>query len=227
MRASSPDGGGRSPRADGRRNREALLAKAAELIAERGPAVPLDEIARAAGVGNATLYRHFPDRTVLLRAVATQVIGLSAQAAEQALAEEPDSYRALARYLREAVGVRVAWVMPAIAAAIGRDDDELETLRARSIIAITALIDNAQRDGVIRSDVSFGDIGLLLIRLSRPLPPGHDRAVQGAVAQRHLAILLGGLGPAAGPLPGVGLTLADLRARGPAPFDPDHLDPPG
>jgi AcrR family transcriptional regulator len=43
------------PRADGRRNREALLSRAAELMAERGPAVPLDEIARASGVGNATL----------------------------------------------------------------------------------------------------------------------------------------------------------------------------
>jgi AcrR family transcriptional regulator len=202
------------PRADGRRNREALLARAAELIAEQGPEVPLDEIARAAGVGNATLYRHFPYRGALLHAIAVQVIGRTAEAAERALAEESDSYQALARYLREAVRVRAGWVMPAIAAALNRDDAELAALRARSVAAITTLIGNAQRDGAIHPDVTFGDVSLLLIRLARPLPPGQDRAVQDASAQRHLAIMLAGLRAGAGPLPGTGLTLADLR--GPA-----------
>ena len=201
-------------RADGRRNRAALLAVAAELIAEQGPEVPLDEIARAAGVGNATLYRHFPYRGALLYAIAVQVIGQTAEAAERALAEEPDSYQALARYLREAVRVRVGWVMPAIAAALDRDDAGLAALRARSVAAIATLIGNAQRDGAIHPDITFGDVSLLLIRLARPLPPGQDRAVQDASAQRHLAILLAGLRPGAGPLPGTGLTLADLR--GPA-----------
>jgi AcrR family transcriptional regulator len=226
VRVKSPDRRGRLPRADGRRNREALLSRAAELIAEQGPAVPLDEIARAAGVGNATLYRHFPDRNALLNALAAQVIGLTAEAAQSALAGEPDSYQALARYLREAVRVRVAWVMPAIAAAIDRDDAELAALRARSVTAIAALIGNAQRDGGIRPDVTFGDISLLLIRLAWPLPPGHDRAVQDAVAQRQLAIVLAGLRPDGEPLPGPGLTLADLRAQGPAPFVPAHRGPP-
>jgi AcrR family transcriptional regulator len=220
VRVNSPDRVGRLPRADGRRNREALLSQAAELIAEQGLAVPLDEIARAAGVGNATLYRHFPDRKALLHAIAAQVAGHAAEAAERALAEETDSYQALARYLREAVRVRVAWVMPAIAAALDPDDAELAALRARSVAAIATLIGNAQRDGGIHPGVTFGDVSLLLIRLARPLPPGQDRAVQDATAQRHLAILLAGLRPAAGPLPGAGLTLADLRAPGPVPFVP-------
>jgi AcrR family transcriptional regulator len=217
VRADSPDRVGRLPRADGRRNREVLLSRAADLIAEQGPAVPLDEIARAAGVGNATLYRHFPDRKALLHAIARHVIGRAAQVAERALTEEADSYRALARYLREVVGLQVAWVMPAIAAALDRDDDDLAALRARSVTAVAKLIANAQRDGVIRPDVTFGDLGLLVIRLARPLPLGHDRAVQDAATQRHLAILLAGLRPACEPLPGRGLTLADLRAR-PSPL---------
>lgn len=225
MRASSPDRNARLPRADSRRNREALLSHAAELMAERGPAVPLDEIAKAAGVGNATLYRHFPDRSVLFQAIAEQVMTLTVQAAEQALDQEDHSFQALARYLREAVRVRVAWVMPAIAAEITRDDAVLTALRERSVKAITQLIANAQRDGVIRQDITFGDIGLLLIRLARPLPAGQDRAVQDAVAQRHLTILLAGLGPSAEALPGIGLTLGDLRAPGPTPFVADSLDP--
>lgn len=218
MRVDSPDRAGRATRADGRRNREALIAQAAELIAERGAAVPLDEIARTAGVGNATLYRHFPDRNALLHAIAVQVMGRTAEAAERALAEEADSYQALARYLREAVRVRVGWVMPAIAAALDPGDAELASLRARSVAAIATLIDNAQRDGAIHPDITFGDVSLLLIRLARPLPPGQDRAVQDAVAQRHLTILLAGLGSAAEPLPGPGLTLSDLRAPGPVAF---------
>ena len=211
MRVNSPDISGRAPRADARRNREALLSQAAELITEHGPAVALDEIARAAGVANATLYRHFPDRAALLRAIAIQVTGATAEAAEQALAEETSSFQALARYLAEALRIRVAWVMPAIAAALGPADAELAALRGRGIAAVTTLIENAQRDRAIRADLTFGDISLLLIRLARPLPPGHDRAVQDAAAHRHLAIVLAGLRPGGGPLPGTGLTLAGLR----------------
>ena len=217
MRVNSPDISGRVPRADARRNREALLSQAAELIAEHGPAVALDEVARAAGVGNATLYRHFPDRAALLHAIAVQVIGASAEAAEQALAEETGSFEALARYLHEVLRVRVAWVMPAIAGALDPGDAELAALRGRSVTAMTTLIENAQRDGVIREDITFGDISQLLIRLARPLPPGHGRAVQDAAAQRHLAIMLAGLRPGGGSLPGTGLTLADLRQPGQAP----------
>jgi len=185
-----------------------------ELVAEHGPDVPLNDIAKAAGVGNATLYRHFPDRTALLRAIGVQVITATARAAEAALAEEADSYAALARYFREALKVRVAWVMPAIAAAIPVDGGELAAARRRSVTAVARLIDNAQRDGAIRPDVTFGDLSMLLIRLARPLPPGQDRDVQDEVAARHLAIVLGGLRSADEPLPGTGLELENLRSGG-------------
>ena len=154
-----------------------------------------------------------------------RVIGLAAQAAEQALEEEQDSFEALSRYLREAVRIQVAWVMPAIAAAIDHDDAEYLALRTRSTDAIGKLIANAQRDGRISPDITFGDIGLLLIRLARPLPPGQDRAMQEAVAQRHLAIVLSGLSAASIPLPGLGLSLSDLRELGPRPFVATHLEP--
>jgi len=212
MRVHSPDSAGRTLRADARRNREILLASAVELVAEHGPDVPLNDIARAAGVGNATLYRHFPDRSAVLQAIAVQVITATAQAAEAALAEESDSYAALARYFREALKIRVAWVMPAIAAVIPVGGGELADATRRSMTAVARLIDNAQRDGAIRSDVTFGDLSLLLIRLATPLPPGHDRDAQDAVAARHLAIVLAGLRSADQPLPGTGLELKDLRS---------------
>src|SRR4051794_6769692 len=67
--ASLHDIAGPPLRADARRNYQRLLAAASDLFADRGPEAPLDEIARRAGVGNATLYRHFPTRRDLLVAV--------------------------------------------------------------------------------------------------------------------------------------------------------------
>lgn len=83
-RAASPaPGPGRSRyplRADAQRNRELLLAAAREVFSERGTDAPLDEVARRAGIGNATMYRHFPDRRELLIAVyAEEVTALRAQ----------------------------------------------------------------------------------------------------------------------------------------------------
>ncbi len=108
--------------------------------------------------------------------------------------------------------MRVGWVMPAIAASLPPEDAALSAARSRSLAAVTRLIADAQRDGAIRPDVTFGDLSLLLIRLARPLPPGRDRAVQDAVAARHLAIVLAGLRAGDEPLPGAGLALADLRS---------------
>lgn len=216
MRVNSPSSSMRGERADSRRNRAALLTQAIQLIAERGPDVKLDQIARSAGVGNATLYRHFPDREALLRAIAVEVIGATAAAAERALAQEPDPYQALSQYLADALTIQVGWVMPAIAATLPPDDAELAKLRARSVTAINTLLSRATEAEAIRADITFGDISLLIIRLARPLPPGGDREVQARVAARHLAIVLAGLRPEPNtPLPGSGLDLAELRPRRP------------
>jgi AcrR family transcriptional regulator len=89
----------RARRADAERNRAALLAAADRLFDEHGPEVPLDEIARTAGVANATLYRHFATRAELILAVyAEEVAGLG-ELAEQLLdADDPE--RALTDWLR-------------------------------------------------------------------------------------------------------------------------------
>lgn len=77
------------PRADAQRNRALILTTAKKLFAERGPGAPLDDIARHAGVGNATLYRHFPTRRDLLVAVyADEVTDLTAKG-EDLLRHDP------------------------------------------------------------------------------------------------------------------------------------------
>ena len=90
-------------RADARRNRELLMAAALEAFTERGADdTSLEEIARRAGVGIGTLYRHFPGRTALLEAVYTdQVAALCQRAGELAAAQPPGA--ALAAWMREMV----------------------------------------------------------------------------------------------------------------------------
>src|ERR1700722_4510291 len=86
-------------RADARRNYDALLIAADELFTIHGPDVALDEIARRAGVGNATLYRHFPDRRDLLVAVCVSEVKALCALGEQ-LDTHPDPGRAVTSWLR-------------------------------------------------------------------------------------------------------------------------------
>lgn len=74
------------PRADALRNRERIVAAAREMFVEFGPEVPFDEIARRAGVGNATVYRNFPDRDALAREVVCSVMDRTSERAESAIA---------------------------------------------------------------------------------------------------------------------------------------------
>jgi AcrR family transcriptional regulator len=85
-------------RADARRNYEALMAAARELFLEQGPDAPLDEVAKRAGVGAGTLYRHFPSRNDLVAAVYVADIEAMCDAAEK-LVSEADPSSALGGYM--------------------------------------------------------------------------------------------------------------------------------
>jgi AcrR family transcriptional regulator len=198
-------------RADARRNRERLLVAARDTFVEHGVQAPLDDVARRAGVGIGTLYRHFPDRYALVRAVALDVLGRVTEAARTALAEEPDAFRALARYLHAALDHRIAAVMPVLSGTTELDrDDELRRARDELGPLFEAMVAAAQRDGVLRTDVGAGDLGLMVIRLARPLPLAVDRDADHAIAHRQLDLLLDGL-RAPGTGTGSPLTLDDVR----------------
>jgi AcrR family transcriptional regulator len=207
-------------RGDAARNRGAILVAAREVFSERGPGAPLEDVARRAGVGVATLYRRFPDRAALVRAVAVDVNVTVAEQAERALAEEPTAFQALARYMHVALDARIAAVLPALLADLRFDDPELTAARDRCAAAQQAIVRAAADTGELRPEITSGDIGTMLIRLSRPLPqlpPDLDRAL----AHRHLEVLLAGLrgpGPA---LPGPRLDTQDLRGWQPGD-EPDR-----
>ncbi len=182
----------RRTRADAVRNREQILRAAVDLMVEQGPAVPLEMIARQAGVGIATLYRHFPDRMVLLRQVALDVLTQSAVAAKAALEEEPDAFTALARYLHDAIDLRIGVVMPMLAGRVLMDE-ELITARDASQHALTAVVRAAHEEGSLRPDVGSGDIGLLMIRMTPPLPVAIAPEDNHRLSHRHLELVLDGL----------------------------------
>jgi AcrR family transcriptional regulator len=198
-------------RADATRNRERIVNAAREAIVEFGPDVPLDEVARRAGVGNATLYRHFTDRTELIRQVTLSVMTRTAQRAEDALAEEPDAFSALQRFVFEAANERIGALCPMLSSAFDRADPAVEHEVRHMEAAITAITDRAQRSGQLRGDIAVGDLMVALTQLTRPLPGtgcvGFDRFVR-----RHLQLFLDGLrAPARSTLEGTAATLEDLQ----------------
>ena len=211
-------------RADARDNRRRLIEAARDVLIERGPAAPLEEIARRAGTGIATLYRHFPDRQALIRDVILDAMQRTTDEARQAAAEEPDPFRALARYMHRAIDVRTAAVIPALLAEAPFDDEEIRQARQTGAAELEALTGAAHQAGTLRGDVTSGDIGLLIVRLSRPLPGGFPPETNNSLSHRHLDLLIDGLRATARQpvqLGGPALTLTDLRQL------PQPETPPG
>jgi AcrR family transcriptional regulator len=199
-------------RADARRNLEQLLGAGRDLVAERGADVPLEEVARRAGVGIATLYRRFPDRDSLLRAVVIDALNRTQQAAELA-AEVEEPFEALATYLRAALELRVSAVMPQVLGVLDLDDPEVSAARDGSARAVEALVDAARDSGDLPEDVSFADVGMMLVRIARPLPGPIPMERKDELARRHLELFIRGLrAPAQGTLDGPSLSLDDLSA---------------
>ncbi|MBO9521885.1 MAG: TetR/AcrR family transcriptional regulator [Nocardioidaceae bacterium] len=196
-------------RADARRNAERLLAAARELISERGPNVPLDEVAKLAGVGIGTLYRRFPDRDALLRAVVLDALAQTRDAAERA-AETEDPFEALATYLRLALELRVSAVMPQVLDLVIHGDAEMDAAREASAKAVEALVDAARESGDLPEDVTFADVGMMLVRIARPLPGPMPTELKDELARRHLELFLRGLRTPGGPLTGPSLSREDL-----------------
>lgn len=214
----------RGMRADAQRNRERIMEAARNVLVEQGPDAPLDAIAAAADVGIATLYRRFPDRRALVRAIVLDVLMRSGEEARLALDEEPDTFQALARYLHRALDLRVSAVMPVLLDHLPPDDDEIASIRTHSWGLFQQLVDQAHAAGTLRPDVTFLDVGQLLVRLARPLPGPLPRTLDNQLAHRHLELVLDGMradrGESTTPLPEPALTLEDFQAEGDAVDQP-------
>jgi AcrR family transcriptional regulator len=183
-------------RADARRNREQIITAAREVFLEQGINAPLEEIARRAGVGIATLYRRFPDRHALVQQVAVDNLALVEAELDRATAAHADAWNALAQLLRRLVELRISVVMPVLVSGLEEDmrstGGELKTRRNRLYGQMDQLIQTAQQEGRLRRGVGPVDLWLGVIKLSRPLPVIGAELNQ-LFIDRQLELFLGGL----------------------------------
>lgn len=200
-------------RADARRNHELLLTAARDVFVERGPDAPLEEIARRAGVGIATLYRRFADRETLMYEVVQSALVATAQAAEQIRREHADPFEALAAYVHAVLELRTSVVIPTLLGELDMDEPRIKSARRKSARLANQLVSAAHEAGALRKDVTFGDVGMMLVRLSRPLPGAIPSEMQDDIAHRHADVFLAGLRAEATSdlLPGPALELDDLQ----------------
>ncbi|WP_329282961.1 TetR/AcrR family transcriptional regulator [Streptomyces sp. NBC_01451] len=199
------------PRADALRNRERIVTAAREMFVEFGPEVPLDEIARRAGVGNATVYRNFPDREALVREVVCSVMDRTSEAAEFALAETGDAFEALSRFVHVAADERISALCPMMSSTFDQHHPDLEAARERVEQLTEEIMDRAKAAGQLRTDVGVGDVMVVVSQLSRP-PAGSACMSIDRFVHRHLQLFLDGLrAPARSELPGKAATMEDLR----------------
>ncbi|MFC3572909.1 TetR/AcrR family transcriptional regulator [Streptomyces yaanensis] len=199
------------PRADALRNRERIVTAAREMFVEFGPDVPFDEIARRAGVGNATVYRNFPDREALVREVVLSILDRMSEVGERALAETEDAFEALSRFVHTSADERVSALCPMVSSTFDEHHPDLEAARERIEQLIERLMERARVAGQLRPDVGVGDLMIVVSQLSRP-PAGTGCLSLDRFVHRHLQLFLDGLrAPAHSELPGTATTLEDLR----------------
>jgi AcrR family transcriptional regulator len=157
----------RPKRADARRNYEKVLTAAREAFAEGGESTALEEIARRAGVGIGTLYRHFPNRQALLEAL---YVGEVEQVCRSAAAlEDADPWEALSGWFERLI----AYIATKQALAhellnyLDRDAELFKICRVSLFEAGEPLLTRAQEAGVVRPDVSIGEVIQMVMGIAK------------------------------------------------------------
>jgi AcrR family transcriptional regulator len=149
----------RKPRADALRNRDRLLAAAKLSFAGAGADVSLDEIARRAGVGIGTLYRHFPTREAIVEAVYRREVEQLADAANRLTAMVPpgEALHAWMRLFVDYVATKRV-IAPALKAMVGGSSELYASSGARIANAMAAMVERARAAGEIRADADPADL---------------------------------------------------------------------
>lgn len=176
-------------RKDAQRNREAILAAARELFAESAD-VPMYEVARRAGVGQATLYRNFPDRRNLAAALLSEHMDRVEQLAAEH-AGDPDAFFVLLREIVESVARFHAL------GELAREDaclgSALERRRRRMAELLKDPLRAAKAAGSLRRDLTMDDVFLIVSMIRGAVDGADGAASRAAAASRALALMQEGL----------------------------------
>lgn len=189
----SPNQTERPLRSDARRNRERILAGARAEFAENGSEAQMDDVARRAGVGVGTVYRHYPTKEALLVELVREKFKRFAAEAHDALERDGEPFEVLADLLRsnaEALN-RDAGTQQVLAGA-GEHIWAQAAAEQNQLLDLTSqLIDRARRAGTIRADATATDIGMLMCGLSATMA----HPASGFDWRRHLDLAIDGLRP--------------------------------
>jgi AcrR family transcriptional regulator len=191
---TSRDGAGERPlRRDAERNRQRILAAAAEVFTERGIDATLDEVARAAGVGIGTVYRRFPDKESLIAELFRDRIDALVTVAEEACAAQ-DPWQGLVGYLEFAAATLAGDLGLRQLMMFGTyERDQVCYARDRMYPVITRLVERAQAAGDLRADFRATDVKMIGFMLSSVAEYAASAAPE--VWRRYLAMLIDGLRP--------------------------------
>lgn len=189
--ATNSAGEQRPLRADAERNRRRILGAAAELFAQRGLDVGLDEIARRAGVGTGTVYRRFPDKSLLVEALFEDRMNAMIELAEQA-SQHPDAWAGLVMLLEGMSAMQMAnRGMKELMFGVGCQPRSLPDRRGEIVPLIATLVERAQASGQLRPDLDASDLAIIQIMLNAA--GGFAADVHPQLWRRQLGLLLDGL----------------------------------
>lgn len=188
----------RPPRADAVRNRELLLTAAADEFAERGQDASVADIARRAGVGKGTVFRHFATKDDLISAIVLDRVN-ALNAVGERLLDAPDPGAALLEFLTVAARQRQQRDLSFLQEA-GELNAEAARSRVRMYQLVDTLVDRAREHGVVRADITGTDVILLMCAPNYVTSYVPDAAPD--LWERYLAIIFDGLrAEGARPLP--------------------------
>jgi AcrR family transcriptional regulator len=192
--------GDRPLRADARRNREKVLAAARAVFSEHGREAQMDDVARRAGVGVGTVYRHFPTKEALIEALMVAAFEAIAAEAEAAL-EVEDPWEAFSSVLWRGAEIMAGdrALSEVFASIPGGMESAMPTVEGLTD-TMAKLIARAQAAGVLRDDMLVDDVPMVMCGIGSATKKEHRCP---DAWRRHLSIVLDGLrtGSASGPLP--------------------------
>jgi AcrR family transcriptional regulator len=181
MSATEP----RPQRADARRNRERIMDAAREVFAEYGQDAQMDDVAKRAGVGVGTVYRHFPTKDALAGEILAAKLRNHAEAARRWSAEAPDAWTAFEGLLRESFAAMAADAQQQRMMFVASDAAmaHAEPARLELVDVMGALIDRARAEGRLRDDFTIDEMPALMCAVGGVMSappdrvPGWDRVV--------------------------------------------------
>lgn len=185
--------GGRARRVDAQANRGRILDVAEAVFGEGGESTSTEEVARLAGVGIATVFRHFPTKAALLQAVLVRRYDRLREQAEASLgtADPGAAFFGFFRHLVADAATKIA-IGEALLHAGGDGDGEAARASNGLRRAVGALLQQAQRTGAVRDDVELPEVYALLVAASRVAA---HAGLDDEVKARALAIVFDGLAP--------------------------------